>query len=175
VSTADVIEQHIEVDDWEGARRLILIDLESEPDDHWLLTRLSLTYYEQRDYERSLELTNRALELAPQCPLALWDHAGTLEELDRPREALSIYQGLVDRGVDSLAYGECGEGRAWSRGLVADCLFRMGTCYVTLGDSGTAAECFKRCLSLRGPGCRSIYPIAEVRSKLRGCEHLGGS
>jgi tetratricopeptide (TPR) repeat protein len=93
---AQAIEQLIEIDDWEGARHLINIELESDPDNHWLLTRLSLTYYEQRDYNRSLELSGRALEIAPKCPLALWDHASALEMLERPLEALSIYHGLVD-------------------------------------------------------------------------------
>jgi len=168
MSPADAIEQQIEREDWEGARRLIEIELQSKPDDHWYLTRLGSTYYEQREYQRALELSSRALEIAPLCPLVLWDHAGNLEMLDRPHEALSIYQRLVDRGVDNLAYGECGEGRARARGLIADSLFRMGGCYAALGESDSAADCWQRCLAVRGPGCQSIYPIARVRSKLSG-------
>jgi tetratricopeptide (TPR) repeat protein len=160
------IEKLIERQDWAGARRLIEIELQSSPEDHWFLTRLSSTYYEERDYLRALELTTRALEIAPECPLVLWDHAGTLEMLDRPREALSIYESLVCRGVDNLAYGECGEGRARARGLFADCFLRMGTCYAALGEKASAAECFRQSLSERGPGCQSIYPIAELRERL---------
>jgi len=168
MSPANAIERQIELEDWEGARNLIEIELQSKPDDHWYLTRLSLTYYERRDYKRALELSSRALEIAPLCPLVLWDHAGTLEMLDRPLEALSIYQRLVDRGVDNLAYGECGEGRARARGILADSLFRMGACYAALEESDSAADCWQRCLAVRGPGCQSIYPIAKVRSKLSG-------
>jgi len=166
MSPAVAIEQQIEREDWEGARRLIEIELLSKPDDHWYLTRLSSTYYEQRDYRRALELSSRALEIAPLCPLILWDHAGTLEMLDRPREALSIYRRLVGRGVENLAHGECGEGRPRARGLIADSLFRMGTCYAALGESEAAADCWQRCLAERGPGCQATYPIAKVRSKL---------
>lgn len=105
------IEKALDDDDWVGARHLIEAALEGQPDDHWLLTRLGLTYYEQRHYEQALAYSSRALALAPECPLVLWDYAGALEMLDRPEEALQIYQRLVDRGVDSIAYGECGEGR----------------------------------------------------------------
>ncbi len=45
------IEAALARDDWDGARKLVLRDLEDEPDNHWLLARLSTTYYEQRRYE----------------------------------------------------------------------------------------------------------------------------
>jgi tetratricopeptide (TPR) repeat protein len=64
------IESAIERDDWPGARKLIEEELAKDPDDHWLLTRLSLTYYEQFDYQKALDLSERALSIAPECPLA---------------------------------------------------------------------------------------------------------
>jgi len=81
-------------------------------DDHWLLTRLGLTYYEEHNYKKALFYETQALRLAPKCPLVLWDYAGTLEMLGRDKEAIAIYRKLVKRGVDKIAYGECGEGRA---------------------------------------------------------------
>ena len=48
------IESRIERNDWRGARRLIRSELRRKPRSHWLLTRLALTYYERRDYRRSL-------------------------------------------------------------------------------------------------------------------------
>lgn len=156
------IEKALDDDDWVGARHLIEAALEGQPDDHWLLTRLGLTYYEQRHYEQALAYSSRALALAPECPLVLWDYAGALEMLDRPEEALQIYQRLVDRGVDSIAYGECGEGKAWARGLVADCHYRMSGCWKALGDPERADREFEIHLDLRGPGCRSIYPLKSL-------------
>jgi hypothetical protein len=38
------IETLIEMEDWKGARQLIRVALRKEPDSHWLLTRLGLTY-----------------------------------------------------------------------------------------------------------------------------------
>lgn len=152
--------------DYVGARRMIKRELAKDPEDHWLLEQLSLTYYEQFEYSKSLELSSKALEIAPECPLVRWGVAGSLEMLNRPQEALEIYQGLVDQGAESLAYSECGEGLARARGLVADCLYRMANCYAELGDKRQPLDLLEAHLKMRGPGCRSIYEITQVRARL---------
>jgi tetratricopeptide (TPR) repeat protein len=160
----DTIERCIECNDWEGARYLILQELDTMPEDsHWLLTRLSLTYYEQQEYQRALQLSEQAFALAPECPLVLWDYAGTLTMLDRPQEALILYQRIIERGIDSIANGPCGEGRARARGLYADSLYRMSHCYNVLGDKAKAIEMLALHLQKRGPGCHSIYSLRSVR------------
>ena len=106
------IEAAIKRDDWHGARRLIRAELRRQPDSHWLLTRLALTYYETFDYKRALAIGLQAYELAPQCPLVLWDLAGSYDMLRRHRDAIPIYRKLIRRGVESIAYDECGEGLA---------------------------------------------------------------
>ena len=65
------IEGLLASEDWTGARRAIRLRLRHAPDDHWLLSRLALTYYEQRKYKKALEIERQALRLAPRCPLAL--------------------------------------------------------------------------------------------------------
>jgi tetratricopeptide (TPR) repeat protein len=164
------IEKAIADDDWEAARLLIQSALEEQPENHWLLTRLALTYYEQFDYQRALELSCQALAIESECPLALWDYAGALEMLDRPEEALTFYQRIIDRGIDSLAYDQCGEGRARARGLSADSHYRMSHCYLALGDKDKAVEMMRLHLQQRGPGCQSIYPIAGVRKEMLALE-----
>lgn len=74
-----------------------------------------MTYYEEFKYEKALEYDSQALSLAPNCPLALWGYAGSLDMLGREREALKIYQRLVKRGAESITHGECGEGLARAR------------------------------------------------------------
>jgi tetratricopeptide (TPR) repeat protein len=98
------IESAIETDDWPRARVLIRSALKRDPDSHWLLTRLGLTYYEQRQYKRAIQYSEKALALAPHCPLVLWDYAGCLEMLDRTQEALAIYRRLLRRGINRLAH-----------------------------------------------------------------------
>ena len=71
----DMIEEAIQQEDWMTARRLVHAALRRDPNSHWLLTRLGLTYYEQYDYKRALLYAKRAYKLAPGCPLVLWDLA----------------------------------------------------------------------------------------------------
>jgi tetratricopeptide (TPR) repeat protein len=160
------IEKLIRVEDWPAARRAVRAKLKSSPNDHWLLTRLGLTYYEERRYKQALKYELRALAEAPNCPLALWDYAGSLEMLGQTEAALKVYSLLVRRGVQRTAFGDCGEGLAWARGLIADCHYRMAHCYAALQRPKMAIKSLKRHIGLRGPGCRSIYSLARVRKEL---------
>jgi tetratricopeptide (TPR) repeat protein len=161
--TGRLIEAAIAGEQWREARKLIERSLKSEPESHWLLTRLSLTYYEEFAYARALEYSQKALTLAPDCPLVHWDYAGALRMLNRPREAIKIYDRILRRDVESLASHECGEGKARARGLRADTLYMVARCHRTLGNRIEAARFVRESLRERGPGCASIYPIAELR------------
>ena len=129
------IETLIAAEDWPRARKAVREELRSSPNNHWLLTRLGLTYYEERRYKLSLKYSLRALAQMPNCPLALWDYAGTLEMLDQTQDALTIFQRLVRRGIPEITFGDCGEGLAWARGLIADCHYRLAHCYLALKAS----------------------------------------
>jgi tetratricopeptide (TPR) repeat protein len=165
-SAGELIELEITRENWGNARKLIKAELRRDPDNHWLLIRLSLTYYEQREYSTALGFSSDALKAAPFCPLVLWNHAGTLQMLGRTNEALAIYQRLIRRGVDRIAFDACGEGMALARGMVADCHYRLADCYKTLKKPRQAVDAYKRHLAMRGPGCRSIYAISAVRKEL---------
>jgi tetratricopeptide (TPR) repeat protein len=159
------IELFIRSERWEDARELILKQLKSDSTNHWLITRLSLTYYEQYDYETALDYSKIARKIAPKCPLVLWDYAGTLEMLSRNSLALGTYRKLIDRGVESIAFDECGEGLGWARGLIADSHYRAAHCCRKIGRINEAKKHFKSHLALRGPGCRSIYNLKKVRAE----------
>jgi tetratricopeptide (TPR) repeat protein len=161
----DKIESLIAADAWEEAREVILDALRESPEDHWLLSRLALTFYEQFDYEQALDYDAKALTIAPNCPLALWGYAGSLEMLGRTEEAIKIYRRLVRRGAKAIASDECGEGLARARGLVADCLYRLAGCYESLGKRQQALKFYEQHLAERGAGCHSIYPLRKVRQE----------
>jgi len=161
------IEAAIKREDWKGARRLLQRALDKEPDSHWLITRLGLTYYEEYDYKRALALEQKAHKLAPRCPLVSWDLAGTLDMLGRHREAIAVYRRIVRRKINSLAFGDCGEGLRWSRQLVADCWYRIARCSHKLGRNSEAIRCYKRHLEMRSGGIGSIYPIKDARQELQ--------
>ena len=160
------IENAIRRENWKKARQLIQSDLRREPNSHWLLSRMALTYYEEHQYKRALTVGLKAYKLQPNCPLVLWDLAGTLGMLGRYREASAIYRRLIRRGVKSIAFGDCGEGLVWARGLVADCWYRMAGCARQQRHTAQAVKYFEQHLDLRGPGCRSIYPLQAVRKEL---------
>ena len=160
------IEKAIALEDWAEARSLIKIELRQFPDSHWLITRLGLTYYEERQYKRALRYSEKAFSIAPKCPLVLWDYAGCLEMLERTEEAIIIYKRIIRRGINQIAYGDCGEGKGRARGLIADCHYCLAHCYQDIGKVKEAQQEYMRHLSLRGPGCNSIYDINTVRKEV---------
>lgn len=157
------INKAISNDDWPGARVLIERELKLQPDSHWLLSRLALTYYEQFEYARALEIEEKARALAPDCPLVLWGYAGALEMLDRPQEAIVVYEEIIGRGIQALATDPCGEGYARACGLFVDSLYRSAKCWLTFGDRERARALIEQSLAKRGPGCESIYADREVQ------------
>lgn len=136
-----------------------------EPDNHWLLTRLGLTYYEQKQYKRALHYEAKALQIEPYCPLVIWDYAGTLDMLGRKKEALSIYRWLASWGEERLAYGPCGEGIQAARSLIADCFYRIGAILEEQGQRKRAIAAYQEHLSRRTRGTRSIYALSQVRRR----------
>lgn len=161
------IEEAVEGEDWVGARRLIRAELKSNPKDHWLHSRLALTYYEQRKYERALYWDARALQEAPYCPLAIWGYAGTLDMLGRGGESLALYRWLLSFGEEQLAYGDCGEGKARARSLLADCHYRIAGIWEKKRQWKRAAAEYERYFSKRKDGYGSIYSIRDVRANYK--------
>ncbi len=160
------IEALIDAEVWPEARRRIRAELRTSPASHWLLSRLALTYYEQRNYRMALETEHRAFAIAPHCPLSLWGLAGANHMLGHRAEATTLYTRLIRRGVDRLAHGPCGEGLRWARGLVADCWYRLGVIRESQRDFGGAIAAFRLHLERRQRGS-SIYSASDVREELR--------
>ena len=138
------------------------LQLKAEPRHHWVLTRISSEYYEQGKYALALKYAEKAFAEVHSCPLVLWDYAGALQMLGRHSEALDLYARIVTRGINRLANGECGEGKAWARGLVSDSHYRASLSLKAIGNEKASLSAFAQCLDLRGPGCRSIYRLNEL-------------
>jgi predicted Zn-dependent protease len=162
MSKLNLVEVMIRAGRWRAARKAIRAELKHAPEHHWLLTRLGGTYYEEGRYLTALRYAERARRRAPKCPLVLWDYAGTLQMLGRHRKAVSVYTQLIRRGPRRIANGECGEGLARARGLVADCHLRVSHSLQAIGRRRKALSEFEAHLEMRGPGCRSIYPLGSV-------------
>lgn len=151
---------------WGEARDFLLTGLVAKPKDHWLLTRLGTTYYEERNYSEALKFAEKAFTLAPRCPLVLWDYAGTLAANGRLKEAVKVYGWLILRGQHAIANNECGEGEEWAAGLIADCWFRLGLCYESLQDKAKAINCLEKYLGERHEGLASLYTRKDAIRRL---------
>jgi tetratricopeptide (TPR) repeat protein len=151
------INKLLDEEQWTDARKLIRTELRKEPDNHWLLDQLSTSYYEQKKYGRALKIIKKALAAMPDCPLVLWDYAGTLDMLGRKGEAIDIYKKLIRTRVPGYAYDECWEGEEWAASLKADCKYRIGCCYMELGRRKTALRFFDAYQADLANGADSIY------------------
>lgn len=152
---------------WAEARNLLSKALRQDPEDHWLLTRIGTTYYEEQDYAKALEYHQQAYALAPDCPLVLWDLAGTLQMLGRLGEAVQIYDRLIAKGLRNIAEDECGEGVTWAGGVLTDTLFRLGDCYLELGLNKLALLAFVKHGEMRLLGAHSLYTNREFQANIR--------
>jgi tetratricopeptide (TPR) repeat protein len=161
------IEEAITLEDWSGARRIIRAVLRRSPADHWLLARLALTHYEERDYARALKYAMRAAEQAPYCPLVLWEIAGAMDMLEQSSAALRVYGKLTRKSLDDLAYGPCGEGLQWARGIMADGYYRIGRIHERQNRRKRAIAAFEKALSWQKERATCIYARREIQGRLR--------
>jgi len=158
-----MIDKFIRQGEWQKARSLILQQLEENPDDHWLLTRLSTTYYEEHHYDEALRISEKALKISPKCPLVLWDYAGALDMLGKHEDAIKIWRKLIKKGVNKIAYSECGEGIRWARSLINDSKYRTAISYLKMGMLSNANKYLRDHLKHRAPGIPSIYRLSDVK------------
>jgi tetratricopeptide (TPR) repeat protein len=164
-SVGERINDLIEKDQYDEARRLIEKELEKEPDSHWLLTQLGSTYYEQRQYKKALKWLLKSLDILDDCPLTLWHLAGTLEALEKPKAALRIYSWLLESRI-SPEEDPCWESVEWTENLKTDCVYRIGTCFVDLKQKAKAAQSFRRYVDLLLAGAPGMYSLEEVQQHL---------
>jgi tetratricopeptide (TPR) repeat protein len=165
-TVAKLIEENMRREDWTKARALISKALRTNKNDHWLITRLAATYYEEHKYRKALRLEERALRLAPRCPLVLWDYASTLDMLGQESKAIAIWKRLLSRGEEDIARGECGEGIRWARSLLNDSRYRIARAYRDLRKIPLAERYFKEHLKSRRPGIPSIYQLRVIKKEL---------
>ena len=166
MKVSEEITALLDSESWVEARKLIKKELIKDTHNHWLLIRLSLTFYEEKKYQKALEVGEKALDLAPKCPLVRWNVAGALQMVGRGEEAIRIWKALLRRSVNSLAFGKCGEGLEWARSLQNDCRYRIANEYRQQGKIRLAERYFLQYLDYRKRRVRSVYSICEARKRL---------
>src|SRR5262245_15253150 len=136
---------------WNEARRLLERERSRNPESHWILTQLGVTFYEQQRYDEALVLFAASLEIVPDCPLTLWNLAGTLDALGKPARAVSIYTWLL-RSNKSPKDDPCWESEQWTAALKADCAYRLGVSFEHLGKKQKARNWYLQYLNLLSAG-----------------------
>lgn len=164
--TPRTIETLLREGAWEAARKQIERELKRQPDNHWLLTQLGVTYYEQGRYRESLTPLLDALRIVPDCPLTLWNVAGALDALGKPEVAVSIYTWLL-RSNKSADDDPCWESAEWADFLKTDCVYRLGICFQHMGRRESAEHCFRQYINLIVAGMTGTYPIEDAARHIR--------
>jgi Tetratricopeptide repeat len=171
---SDRVERLMRLEKWDAARQMIQQELARLPNGdwmtHWWLARLSSTYFEQDKYSQSLDAIQQAATIAPNCPLVLWDLAGTLAMLGDTHQAIDIYKKLIARGVRGLNQTQCGEGDQWARALISDCYFWLALCHDDLQESAAAVRHFRRYLVRSADGSGGLYDEAEALAEIERIE-----
>ncbi len=160
-------------EDWKAARKIIERELKrTSPaqDNHWLLSRLGTTYYEEKDYETALECILKAHDVDPKCLLVRWNLANVLYALELTKDSIIEFTKIIhDVGTKTIADLEPdfhGEGPEWINSLVADCIFRLATCYQKLERPDMAVELFGTYIECRKLGFGSIYGVGDALDRL---------
>jgi tetratricopeptide (TPR) repeat protein len=171
-SLSDRIDALFRQCEWEDARGLLEAEREDDPNNHWILTQLGVTFYEQKRYQEALKLLLESRKIVPDCPLTLWNLAGTLDALGKHVEAVRIYTWLLE-SKKSAREDPCWESKKWAEALKADCVFRLGICFKKLGKKQKADQCFRQYVNLLLSGIDGTYSIEEAMRQVRSLTGSG--
>ena len=160
------IEDLIQHGEWQAARRMIERAIALEKNNHWLLTQLGVTYYEQRQYDKAHDCFLRSLALVPECPLTLWNIAGVRAALGKPKDALRIYAWLLNSNM-SAQDDPCWESKEWTDSLKADCVYRAGVCFQQVKRWKLAELCLRQYINVLLAGIDGTYSVEDAAKRIR--------
>jgi tetratricopeptide (TPR) repeat protein len=163
---SDLIWELFQKKDWDEARRLLEAERKKTPDDHWVLTQLAETFYEQKRYENALHLLIPSLKLVHDCPLTLWHLGGTLDALGDHRRGLAAFTNILT-SKKTPGDDPCWESEQWTDMLKTDCLYRIGICFEHLGRVAQAEQCYISYLKVFGKDGNGSYSADEVLQRLQ--------
>jgi len=165
-SFSDKINGLFAKEEWAKARPLLEAELLKRPDDHWVLTQLGVTFYEQRHYEESLKMFLKSKEIVPDCPLTLWNLAGAFDALGKHADAINLYTWIVEC-TKSPEGDPCWESKQWADALKTDSVYRLGVCFQNLGNSPAAEFCYRQHVDLVLAGLEGLYSIEDTRRRIQ--------
>ena len=160
------INELFEQDKWEDARALLERERKKDPNSHWVLTQLGVTFYEQRKYDEALRIFHASLEIKDDCPLTLWHLAGSLDALGKSAAAMRIYTWILESKTTPND-DPCWESKSWTDSLKTDSVYRLGVCFRHQGKKEEAERCFRQYVNLLLTGSEGTYTIEDVGAEIQ--------
>jgi tetratricopeptide (TPR) repeat protein len=133
--------------------------------DHYTLIRRGLKLHEARKYAAALPHFERACDLAPRCPTALYNRANTLHMLGREEQAHELLRRIFEASPERLRL-DCPDCEPRSLQLDA-CFLLSQVVRVWRGECREAIRYAEEHLRRRRRGLRSLWSVREVRCELR--------
>ncbi|PWG81820.1 tetratricopeptide repeat protein [Pararcticibacter amylolyticus] len=168
---SEKINSYFQDDEWELARAALEKELKKYPDEYWLKTMLSSVYYELRDYQKALLLSEQALQDNPQDYLVLDNYAVVLSVIPgREKDAIDQLQRIIREDINNIAYGEYSEGMRWAKSIVNDSRARLALVNASINERGKALDLLREHLANRQRGIFSNFSKREIIKKIRKIE-----
>lgn len=156
------LNEYSKKENWDAIIGTLEPIIEKEPDNHWLLAEMASAYYEKRDYEAAYKYIVDAMSYQENCPLVLWHLASIFRMRGRQEDAITIWEELINRGQEKLAFDKCGEGLEWAKSLIADCKYMISKTYKELGNEKLGNDFKVAYLKDIVDGVTSIYDSSTL-------------
>jgi len=170
----DNIDELLQRGNWVEARKLLKLESAEDPANHWVLTQIGVTLYEQAQYEDALKYFQDSHAIVSNCPLTLWNLAGTLDSLGKHKDAMTIYISLLEAN-QTPKDDPCWESKEWTDALKTDCVYRIGVCLQHMGKNKEARDYYRKYLTLVKNGFKGSYSKADVKCRMQALSGLSGS
>lgn len=147
---------------------ILLIEIEGDSNDHWLLGNLASAYYEIYDYEQAYSVIGRAMKIKKDCPLLWWHLAGILEGLGKKEEAITVWEEILkfDKVYIDFIEKPCWESEDFKNGLVVDSYYRIANALINLDQKEEAKPYFEQYIERKilheDSTQDSIYKMNEI-------------
>ena len=148
-------------EEWKTLDKILRDRLKSYPNEYWLMTCLANSLYEQRKYKQALKYSEKAMQIASDDPLVIFDYAPILKMTGDIRKAIGYWKKIEKMGLNRLAFGRHGEGMNWAKSIRNTTYYQLAFAYKDLGDMKNLITT-KKNIENRERGVRCNYSKAET-------------
>jgi tetratricopeptide (TPR) repeat protein len=122
-------------------------------------------FSELKRNNEALEKIEKAYSIAPHCPLVNHNLALIYSSLGNEKKAIKIWENLLSKDINDVAFDECGEGLKWTKSLFNDIRYDIALDYFELKNYQKAKKYIKSHINNRKRGQFSIYSLKVVQKK----------